>query len=108
MNKLTWPTVGLIAVLGALAVALATLAHWDSGAILGVLGILGGIGGGAAVAGGVAGKVDDVHAETTAQTTQLNAIERRVNGELDGRIAAAVKQGNTDLIAELARRGVIS
>lgn len=92
MNKLTWPAVGLIAVLAAVAVALATLAHWDPGAILGVLGILGGIGGGAAVGGAVAGKVEEVHAETTAQTETINTIERRTNGELDARIAAAMEE----------------
>lgn len=92
MNKLTWPAVGLIAVLAGAAIALATLAHWDAGAILGVLGILGGIGGGAAVAGGVAGRVEDVHDETTAQTKTLNTIERRTNGELDARIANAMEE----------------
>ncbi|MEV6306488.1 hypothetical protein AB0M02_44270 [Actinoplanes sp. NPDC051861] len=80
MKQLTWPAVGLIAVLAGTAIALATLAHWDAGAILGVLGILGGIGGGAAVAGGVAGKVEEVHAETAAQTSQLAVIERQTNG----------------------------
>lgn len=80
MNKLTWPTVGLIAVLGGIAVALATLAHWEAGAILGVVGILAGIGGGAAVGGAVAGKVDDVHAETAAQTEVLAKIDHQTNG----------------------------
>lgn len=80
MTKLTWPTVGLIAVLGAIGVTLATLAHWDPAAILGVLGILGGIGGGAAVGGAVAGKVDDVHAETARQTEKLAQIEHQTNG----------------------------
>lgn len=80
MNKLSWPTVGLIGVLGAIAVALATLAHWEAGAILGMVGILAGIGGGAAVGGAVAGKVDVVHAETEAQTRTLQKIERQTNG----------------------------
>lgn len=101
MQKLTWPTVGLIAVLGAIAVVLATVAHWDAGAILGVLGILGGIGGGAAVAGGVSGRVEQLQAETTAQTRTLDTIGHRVNGELDARIAAAVDKGNRDLLAQL-------
>ena len=92
MTKLNWPTVGLIAVLGAIAVALATLADWDAAAILGLLGILGGIGGGAAVAGNVAGKVDQVHAETAAQTDTINTIERRTNGELDERIANIMRR----------------
>lgn len=108
MNKLTWPTVGLIAILGGIAVALATLARWEPGAILGVLGILGGIGGGAAVGGAVAGRVDQVHAETAAQTPILEGVARSVNGDLDRRMAAHVKQGNADLVAELQRRGVIS
>ena len=90
MQRLTWPAVGLIAVLGGIAVALATLAHWDAGAILGVLGILGGIGGGAAVAGGVAGRVDEVAG--------------RLNGELDGRIVAAVRQGNAEQLGAIVRQ----
>lgn len=103
MSKLSWPTVGLIAVLSAVAVALATLAHWDPAAILGVLGILGGIGGGAAVAGGVSGRVDQLQAETTAQTGQLTTIAHRVNGELDARIEA----GANRVLDELRRQGVI-
>lgn len=111
MTKLNWPTVALIAVLGAIAVALAALAHWDAAAILGLLGILGGIGGGAAVAGGMAGKVEQVHAETTAQTKTINTIERRTNGELDGRIANAMEEaaetGAARALAELRKQGVI-
>lgn len=97
MQKLTWPAVGLIAVLGAIAVTLAAVPHWEAGAILGVLGILGGIGGGAAVAGGVAGRVEEVHAETSAQSSQLATIERQTNGmataereDIAQRAAAAV------------------
>lgn len=101
MQRLTWPAVGLIAVLGGIAVALATMAHWDAGAILGVLGILGGIGGGAAVAGGVSGRVDQIQQETRDQTATLDTVARRVNGELDARIAAAVQQGNRDLLVQL-------
>lgn len=98
MNKLTWPTVGLIGVLGATAVALATLADWEAGAVLGVVGILAGIGGGAAVGGAVAAKVEDVHAETEAQTRTLAQIERQTNG-----LAAAEKQE----IAEAAAAAVL-
>lgn len=79
-NKLTWPMVGLIAVLGGIALALAAVAHWDAAAILGLLGLLAGVGGGAAVAGGVAGKVEDVHNETADQTKTLAKIERNTNG----------------------------
>ena len=89
MKQLTWPAVGLISVLAATTIALATLAHWDPGAILGVLGILGGIGGGAAVAGGVAGRVEEVAG--------------RLNGELDGRIVAAVRQGNAEQLSAILR-----
>jgi hypothetical protein len=91
MKQLTWPAVGLIAVLAAVTVALATLARWDSAAIIAVLAILGGIGGGAAVAGGVSGRVDEIAAETSAQTQTLQTIDRRVNGELDARIANIVR-----------------
>jgi len=107
MGKLTWPSVGLIAVLSATAVTLATLAHWDAAAILGVLGILGGIGGGAAVAGGVSGRVEQLQADTAAQTTTLNTVAHRVNGELDGRIAAGADQAAAKVLAVLRDQGVI-
>lgn len=90
MAKMTWPTVGMIAVLGGVAIGLATLASWDAAAILGLLGILGGIGGGAAVAGTVSGRVDQVAAETQTQTQTLAKIDRQTNGQLaarDARIA---------------------
>lgn len=111
MQKLTWPMVGLIAVLGGVALALATLAKWDPAAILGLLGILGGLGGGAAVAGGVAGRVQQLQEETQAQTPVLAEVARRVNGDLDQRIAAAqeeaAEQGAARVIAVLRDQGVI-
>jgi hypothetical protein len=107
MQKLTWPAVGLIAVLGAITAVLAAFTDWGSGEILGLVGILAGIGGGAAVAGGVAGRVDQLQAETTAQTVQLDTIERRVNGELDARIADAVRHGTEQVLSVLRQQGVI-
>lgn len=107
MKQLTWPAVGLIAVLGGLAVALAVLAHWDAAAILGVLGILGGIGGGAAVAGGVSGRVEQLQQETQAQTSTLQTIDRRVNGELDARIAAGADRAAAQVLGVLRDQGVI-
>ena len=80
MPRLTWPTVSLIGLLGALALGLATLTSWSSAEILAVLGVLGGLGGGAAVVGGVQGRVDELHAETSRQTDQLQTIERQTNG----------------------------
>lgn len=85
MQKLTWPAVGLLAVISAVVVALATLTTWGSGEIIGVVGILAGIGGGAAVAGGVAGKVEEVKSETAAQTPILQAVARQTNGALEAR-----------------------
>jgi uncharacterized protein HemX len=107
VKQLSWPTVGLIAVLGAVSIGLASLTSWGSGEILGLVGILAGIGGGAAVAGGVSGRVEELQTETSAQSAQLHNIERRVNGELDGRIASAVDKGNTDLLHVLREKGVI-
>lgn len=98
MNKLTWPTVGLIAVLGGIAVTLAVLANWDAGAILGVVGILAGIGGGAAVGGAVAGRVEDVQAQTEEQTRTLAKIERQTNGMATAQI---------QVIAEAAASAVL-
>lgn len=103
MKQLTWPAVGLITVLGVVVVALATLTDWGSGEILGVAGILAGIGGGAAVAGGVAGRVDELHAETSAQTQTIQTIERQTNGlsarerqDIAERAAAAAIQAYRD------------
>lgn len=111
MTKMTWPAVGLTAVLGTVVVLLVTLGHLDAGTIIGVLGVLAGIGGGAAVAGGVASKVEDVHAETVDQSHTLRTIERRTNGELDQRIAAAMEEaaetGAARALAELRAAGVI-
>jgi len=112
MRQLSWPAVALLAVIGSVVVALAALTHWDSGEIIAVAGILAGIGGGAAVAGGVAGRVDDLHAETTAQSSTLGTIARRVNGELDARIAAGMEEaaetGSARVLAELRKQKVIS
>jgi hypothetical protein len=114
-NKLTWQTVALLAIISAVALALATLAHWSSSDILAVVGVLAGLGGGAAlgtaVAGGVSQRVDQLHTETAAQTPVLETIARRVNGELDGRIAAAqqeaAEQGAALAIRALREQGHI-
>jgi hypothetical protein len=100
MNKLTWPMVGLIGVLGAIAVALAAVAHWDAGGILGLVGILAGIGGGAAVGGAVAGRVEDVHSE-------VQGVAQQVNGSLTERIEAGADRASAAVLAELRKQGVI-
>jgi hypothetical protein len=111
MKQLTWQAVALLAVIAAAIVALATLTGWGSGEIIAVAGILAGIGGGAAVAGGVSGRVDQIHAETTAQTDTLGTIAKRVNGDLDGRIANAMEEaaetGAARALAVLRQQGVI-
>jgi len=111
MNKLTWPAVAFLGVIGVVMVALAALTDWGSGEILAAAGLLITVGGGAAIGGAVAGKVDDLHAETTAQTATLTTVAKRVNGELDGRIAAAMEEaaetGAARAIAALRDQGVI-
>lgn len=101
MARLSWPTVGLITVLGLIALGLASLARWDTGSVLGLIGVLGGLGGGAAVAGGVAGRVEEVHDQT-------KQISGRLNGELDNRIASANAKQLTDIQQLLSDRGLIS
>lgn len=101
MGKLTWPTVGLIAALGAIATVLAIFSSWTPEGILALIGVLGGLGGGAAVAGGVAGRVEEVHA--AAQT-----IGSRLNGELDSRLEAANAKQLQDITNLLRDRGVIN
>lgn len=94
-KNLTWPAVVLVAVLGGLAVALLSLTNLTSGEVLGIIGVLAGIGGGAALAAapnGTAARVEEIHAETTRQTETIETIERRTNGELDARIAAAMEE----------------
>lgn len=107
MNKLTWQAVGLVGVLGLVTIGLAALTDWGSGEILGLVGILAGLGGGAAVVGGVTGRVEQLQADTADQTKTLDNITRKVNGELDARIAAAVETGNQNILSVLREQGVI-
>lgn len=103
-KNLTWPAVVLVGVLGGLALGLLTLTDLTSGAVIGIVGVLAGVGGGAAVASApsaTAARVEETHAETVQQTETLNTIARRVNGELDARIAAAVEEGNGKVVAEM-------
>lgn len=118
VNKLTWQMVAFMGVLAATTVGLASFTDLDSGAILGVLGVLAGIGGGAAVGGAMTSKVDEVHAETQAQTSTLDeqtstldTIAQRVNGELDARISEAMEDaaetGAARVLKVLREQGVI-
>lgn len=107
MGKLTWPAVGLIGTLGAIAVALAVLSTWGSGEILGLVGVLAGIGGGAAVGGAVAGRVDQVHAETAAQTETLNKIDHQTNGLSGEERQDIAERGAAAAIEALRQRGII-
>lgn len=114
LRQLSWQTVGLVAVLGALALGLASLTHWDSGAILGLVGVLVGIGGGAAVAGARAETVDrigetadQIHEETAAQTDTLGTIARRLNGDLDARIEAGAQRAADRVLDTLRAEGII-
>jgi hypothetical protein len=111
MPKLTWPTVGLTGVIGGLAVALATLAHWPAGDVIAVAAVLAGISGGAiagtAAVSGVQQRVDELQAETSAQTGTLQTIEHRTNGELDQRIAAGSRAAADLVLDELREQGVL-
>jgi len=111
MPKLTWPTVGLTGVIGGLTVALATLADWPAGDVIAVAAVLAGISGGAiagsAAASGVQPRLDEIHAETSAQTSTLAVIDRRTNGELDARIEAGSRAAADLVLAELREQGVI-
>lgn len=96
MKTLTWQGVVLLAVLGGVAVALAALTPWGPAEILTLVGILGGIGTGSMVGNAVTGRLgdrmDQIHAETTAQTPIMETVAKRVNGELDQRIANAMEE----------------
>jgi hypothetical protein len=111
LNKITWQAVGLTGVIGALAVALATLAHWGTGDVIAVTAVLAGISGGAvaggAAASGVQQRVDELQAETSAQSETLAKIDHRTNGELDTRIAAGSRNAADQVLAELRKQGVI-
>lgn len=114
-KQLTWQAVAFLAIVGALVVALAGFTDWGSGEILAAAGLLLGVGGGAAIGGAVSSKVDDLHADTTAQTTTLDTIARRVNGELDNRIGSAMEEAAetgaaraiSAMLSELRKQGVI-
>lgn len=119
MKGYAWPGVALVAVLGALSIGLLALTDLTSGEVLGIIGVLAGIGGGAALAqsrdGAVEDKLSAVHSETQAQTGILETVERRTNGELDGRIEAAMiraredgaEQATAHVIEALRKEGVI-
>ena len=116
MKQLTWQTIALILVLAATTVALATLTSWGAPEIVALVAVLAGPGAATAVGGaataGMQQRVDAIHAETAAQTATLEQVASRVNGELDGRIAAAMEDaaetGSARTLAELRRQGVIS
>lgn len=95
-KNLTWPAIALVAILGALSVALFSLTALSAGEVLGIIGVLAGIGGGAALSqassGNVPTRVEEIHGETQRQTETLGTIARRVNGELDARIAQAMEE----------------
>jgi len=95
-KNLTYPAVLLVAILGGLALGLFALTDLSTGEVLGVIGLLAGVGGGAAVASagqtGTSDRLDAIHAETQAQTPVLATVARRVNGELDNRIASAMEE----------------
>lgn len=111
MQKLTWQAVVMLAAIGAVDVALAALADWGSTEVLALSAVLAGIGGGAAVGGAITGavqtRVEQLQAETTAQSQTLATIDRRTNGELDARIAAGARQAADQVLAELREQGVI-
>jgi hypothetical protein len=115
MRNLSWPAVVSLAIIAATAVSLGAFTNWGSGEILGICGVLGGIAGGAAAGGafanGVQDRVDQIHTETANQTPILETVARRVNGELDGRIAAAqeeaAEQGAARAIAALRKQGIL-
>lgn len=92
MQKLSWQAISLLGILAAMVVLLAVFTSWSSSDIIAVASIVAGIGGGAAAVSGLSGRVDDLHAETTAQTPVLATVARRVDGELDDRIAAAMEE----------------
>ncbi len=103
-RNLSWPAVALVAVLGALALGLLIFTDLTGGAVLGIIGVLAGIGTGQMIAAGPLGqaqRMEEIHAETMQQTPLLETVARRVNGELDGRIEAAVEAGNGKVVAEI-------
>lgn len=111
MTKITWQAVALLATVGAIVVALANTTSWSSSEILAVAAVLAGLATGVSVGtamtGGVQSRVEQLQAETTAQTQTLNTIDRRTNGELDQRIEAGSRAAADQVLAELREQGVI-
>jgi len=119
MKTLTWPDVAVLAVLGGVAVALAVLTPWDAVAVVGLVAALGGLlagkAAGQAAAHTVAGQVDEIRVETAAQTVtldeqsqQLATVAKRVNGELDERIEAAMDKAIGSVMRELQHQGLLT
>lgn len=114
MKQISWQTIAMLAVVGGITVSLAKFTTWSSSEITALVGIMSGLamGGvvGGAGAGAAAARVDQVHDLNVAQSETLKTIERRTNGELDARIAAATEkaaeQGAALALAELRRQEV--
>lgn len=115
MKQVSWQTIAMVAVIGGIAVALASFTRWSSSDITTLVAVISGLAVGGVVGGGVAGavgdRVDEVHALNLEQTKTLHTVERRTNGELDARIAAAqqeaAEQGAALALAELRKGGVL-
>lgn len=114
-NRITWQSVAVLAVLGAVGVALAAFTELSAGEITGMLGILGGVAIGPVVAqqavGQVSDRVEQIQKETAQQTPVLQRMAHRINGDLDLRINTAMEEaaemGAGRALAALRAEGVI-
>jgi len=110
-TSLVWAAVALLGIIAAVALGL-SFAGWTDQAVIGWTAAMG------TLAGTVFGLLIKVESKTDAQTTTLaqirgtvETVERRTNGELDQRIAAAMEEaaelGSARVLAELRRQGTI-
>lgn len=94
VNVVLAASVGLVALLLFAALILATVAHWEVGAIIGLItGLLGVATPVLVLLNRLPGIEQDqaqLRQETQAQTATLEVLDRRTNGDLDRRIAAAL------------------
>lgn len=111
LSSRTWQAVVSLAIVAAVVIALAIFTDWGSTEIMGVAVGLAGVAAGTTIGGsiasGVRDRVEEIKTETGQQSATLATVARRVNGELDARLHAAVAAGQEET-ADMAAARVIS
>ncbi len=117
-TQLTVLILGTLLGMIALVLCLAVWADWSDGAIVGMVSAFGTLASGVIVAvrnqqktaevlDGQGEQLATIERQNSAQTQRLETVAKRVNGELDARLAANEQRTAALVLDELRRQGVI-